>query len=112
MSDDCQTEIPRSFIDLYLPPGSVKPNQGRSVIAARYEFCEDMAQLLVEPARTKLFELGVTEHDVLERMQRGLRVEGSAFSADEATWVVRRLAELLDWPRLIDAPGRDRTTEP
>jgi hypothetical protein len=105
MSDDCQTEIPRSFIELFMPPGSVKPNQGRSVIAARYEFCEDMAQMLVDTARTKLFELGVTEQDVLERMLRGLQVDGAAFSADEATWVVRRLAELLGWPRLIESPS-------
>ena len=105
MSDDCQTEIPRSFIQLFMPPGSVKPNQGRSVIAARYEFCEDMAQMLVDTARTKLFELGVTEQDVLERMLRGLQVDGAAFSPDEATWVVRRLAELLEWPRLVESPG-------
>lgn len=105
MNNDCQTEIPRSFIELFMPPGSVKPNQGRSVIAARYEFCEDMAQMLVDPARTKLFELGVTEQDVLERMLRGLRIDGAAFSADEAIWVVRRLAELLDWPRLMESPG-------
>jgi hypothetical protein len=105
MNDDCQTEIPRSFIDLYLPPGSVKPTASRAVIAARYEFCEDMAQMLVDPARTKLFELGVTEQDVLERMHRGLRVDGSAFSADEATWVAHRLAELLAWTRLLESPS-------
>lgn len=106
MSDDCQTEIPRSFIDLFMSPGSVKPNQGRSVIAARYEFCEDMAQMLVDTARTKLFELGVTEQDVLERMLRGLQMDADCFSAAEATWVVRRLAELLEWPQLVDAAGQ------
>lgn len=105
MNDDCQTEIPRSFIDLYLPPGSVKPRASRAVIAARYEFCEDMAQMLVDPARTTLFELGVTEQDVLERMHRGLRVDGSAFSADEAAWVAHRLAELLAWPPLNETPS-------
>ncbi|MDL2338619.1 MAG: ATPase with chaperone activity [Pseudomonadota bacterium] len=102
MSDDCQIDIPRSFIELYLAPGSVRPNQSRTVIASRYELCEDMAQMLVDHARAKLFELGVTEHDVLERTHRGLLVEGSTFSADEANWLVRRLAELLGWPRLIE----------
>ncbi len=105
MSDECQTEIPRSFIELFMPPGAVKPQQPRSVITARYDFCEDMAQMLVDPARDKLFELGVTEQDVLERMLRGLRVDDTAFSAAEATWVVRRLAELLGWPGQTEATG-------
>jgi hypothetical protein len=64
-----------------------------------------MAQMLVDPARDKLFELGVTEQDVLERMLRGLRVDDTMLSADEATWVVRRLAELLGWPVQTEATG-------
>jgi len=60
--------------------------------------------MLIEHARDKLFELGVTEQDVLERVRRGLLVEGSVVSHDEASWVIRRLAELLDWPSL-DAVG-------
>ena len=43
--------------------------RARAHIEARYEFCEDMAQMLVDPARTKLFELGVTEQDVLDAGQ-------------------------------------------
>jgi hypothetical protein len=45
-----------------------------------------------------MFELGVTEEDVLARMGQGLLVPGSVVTADEAGWVVCRLAELLDWP--------------
>jgi hypothetical protein len=101
MNDPSQIEIPKSFIDLFMRAGSVKPTQSHSVVAARYEMCEDMAQMLVDPARTRLIELGVTEQDVLERMHRGLVVAESAFGADEAAWIVRRLAELLDWPRLL-----------
>ena len=37
---------------------------------------------------------------MLERIARGLRGEAAIVSADEAGWVVRRLAELLDWPPL------------
>jgi len=46
--------------------------------------------------------LGVTEDDVLERVHRGLLTGEAAgdavVSADEAWWVVHRLAELLGWP--------------
>jgi len=98
MSDDNQTVIPRSFIDLFIPAGKVKPREPRDVIAARYELCEDMAQMLTEHARSKLFELGVTEADVLERVHRGLLAEGSVVASDEAGWVACRLAELLGWP--------------
>ncbi len=100
MPDANQFEIPRSFIDLFIPPGAIKPRETRSTIAARYELCEDMAQMLVDMAKATLFDLGVAESDVLERMSRGLRVEGSVVTPDEAGWVIRRLAELLDWPAL------------
>ena len=98
MSDDNQSVVPRSFIALFIPPGSHKMREPRAVVAARYELCEDMAQMLTEHARTKRFDLGVTEEDVLERMHRGLLAEGSGLAADEAGWVICRLAELLDWP--------------
>ena len=98
MPDDDQTVIPRSFIDLFIPPGGYRPREPREVVAARYELCEDMAQMLTEHARMKMFELGVTEEDVLARMGQGLLVPGSVVTADEAGWVVCRPAELLDWP--------------
>lgn len=98
MSEDNQFTVPPSFIALFVPPGRSKPTETREHIAARYEFCEDLAQMLTEQASTKKWELGVTEADVLERMHRGLTGEGAVIEADEAWWVVRRLAELLDWP--------------
>lgn len=98
MSDLHQIEIPASFIALYIDPGRTRPNAPREVIGARYELCEDLAQMLTEHARTMLFDLGVTECDVLERCHRGLVGDASAFSPAEAGWIVRRLAELLDWP--------------
>jgi hypothetical protein len=98
MSDESQAEIPRSFIALFIAKGSYKPREPMRVIAARYELCEDMAQLLTEHARMKLFELGVAESDVLERMHRGLLAGDAVVDAAEAGWVICRLAELLDWP--------------
>ncbi len=103
MYDDYQIEIPPSFIALFLDPGRVKPNASRSVIGERYEFCEDLATMLTDHARTMLFDLGVTEADVLERCHRGLMTDASGMNVAEAQWVVCRLAELLGWP--IWLPG-------
>ena len=106
MSETNQLPLPASFVALFVPPGRVKPAAAREEIAARYEFCEDLASALTERASTLLWELGVTEADVLERMQAGLAGEGSALSEAEARWVVCRLAELLEWPMpdFSDAP--------
>lgn len=98
MSEDSQIVVPPSFVALFVPPGRIKPTAGREEIAARYELCEDLAQMLTEQASAKKWELGVTENDVLERFQRGLLADGGVVNALEARWVIRRLAELLDWP--------------
>ena len=103
MSEDSQIVVPPSFVALFQPPGRSRPTAPRAHIAARHELCEDMAQMLTEPARTRLWELGVTEADVLQRMLRGLLVEPAVVDEAEARWVMRRLAELLDWPD----PGAD-----
>ncbi|HJW11118.1 MAG TPA: ATPase with chaperone activity [Albitalea sp.] len=97
MSDESQILVPPSFIELFMEPGRVKPNAPRDEIAARYEFCEDLASMLTDPASTKLWELGVTESDVLERIHQGLITGDALVSPPEAQWVVRRLAELLGW---------------
>ena len=117
MSDDNQILIPASFIALFVPPGRSRPSASRPHIAERHEFCEDLAQLLTEQAATKRWELGVTEADVLQRIYLGLLAEGAPVDASEARWVLRRLAELLDWPDPGDqdpeagAPGqRSRQT--
>lgn len=98
MSEDSQITVPPSFIALFVQPGRTRPSAPREHIAARHEFCEDLASMLTEHASTRLWELGVTEADVLERMQRGLLAEGAPVDAAEARWVICRLAELLDWP--------------
>jgi hypothetical protein len=122
VSEDSQIVVPPSFIALFVPPGRIKPTASRQTIAARYDLCEDLAQMLTETARAKQFELGVDEATVLERMLRGLLEQGATsmdatkdgatdgatdaseppgiVTAAEAQWVVRRLAELLDWPPL------------
>lgn len=97
MSEDNQIVIPPSFIALFVPPGRIKPTEPREVIAERYELCEDLAQMLTEPARTQFVTLHITEADVLSRIRAGLQGAGAVVTHDEAVWVTRRLAELLDW---------------
>ena len=58
-----------------------------------------MASLLTQNAQEMLHGLGITEADVLQRCYQGLAVENGVFNALEAEWVVRRLAELSQWPQ-------------
>ena len=95
--DDNQIEIPPSFTALFIPPGTTRLKVPAAQVRERYELCEDLAQMLTEQASARLHELGVTEWDVLARMEQGLAVPGSPVTPPEARWVVRRLAELLGW---------------
>ena len=97
MSDESQLRVPASFIALFIPEGRAKPTASQQEITDRHEICEDLATALTDKARTVLWELGVTEEDVLERIHRVLCEPGSAVSPQEALWVTRRLAELLEW---------------
>jgi hypothetical protein len=105
------TPIPDSFMALFVPVGRQRASASLAAIAQRYELCEDMAQMLTEPARERLFELGLAEEDVLERMHAGL-AGGDALDAAEALWVVRRLAELLQWPLPAALEWRGAAGEP
>ena len=100
MYDHNQLEIPDSFMALYLVDGRLKPTSTRGIITARYEFCEDLANHLYEYARAQHFDLGITEQDVLERCHKGLLAGSSSVNEAEATWVIRRLAELEGWQAL------------
>ena len=98
MNDDAnQILVPDSFVALYTTPGRHRLTEPMSHVRERYELCEDLAQMLTEQAGLKLHELGVAEQDVLEKMLQGLTQETSPVQAPEARWVVRRLAELLNW---------------
>ncbi len=107
--DENQILIPPSFEAVY------RDTRGRLTLPradfrARYELCEDMAQMLVEPCQARLHDQGLSEDLVLERTEAGLAADGSGFSAAEATWVVTRLAELLGWQHagLTPTPPRPR----
>ena len=98
MDDGNQILIPPSFAALYVPVGKIKPSIGRDEMAARYELCEDLAQLLTEQAANQQFQLGITEDLALERCLQGLLTTPDVVSELEARWVICRLAELLRWP--------------
>jgi hypothetical protein len=53
--------------------------------------------MLVETAKARLWQMGLNESDVLSRIEAGLNEDGVVASRQEAWWVARRLAELLDW---------------
>lgn len=97
MSDESQIEVPPSFIALFVPPGRIKPTTSREHIRQRYELCEDLATLFVDTAQTKLWELGISEADVLARIHAGLLAGAGGVENNEAQWVICRLAELLGW---------------
>ncbi len=98
MNSDSQVPLPASFIALFVPRGRGRPTASHAALVARHDLCEDMAQMLVEPARTLLFTLSITEALVLDRICQGLLADDAVISAAEARWVTCRLAELLQWP--------------
>jgi hypothetical protein len=97
MSDEYQIEIPPSFTALYLDARQRLSIPLRE-LRERYEMCEDLAQHLTEHCRQIHVEIGVDEQEVLARCHQGLLTPESGVGAQEAGWVVTRLAELLYWP--------------
>ena len=102
MSDEYQIHIPPSFEAVYADARG-RLTVPRETFRARYELCEDMAQLLVEHSQAVHHDQGVSEDVVLARTRDGLSAAGGSFSPAEARWVVTRLAELLGW-RLAATP--------
>ncbi|MGY0197012.1 hypothetical protein ACWA7J_18235 [Leptothrix sp. BB-4] len=109
MSDDDQIEIPASFIALHADPRG-RLRIARTDLRQRYEWCEDMAQMLVERAQRVHHDLGVAQVDVIARIGAGLADPTSQVDAAESTWVLHRLAELLgwDWDEVAPASDPDR----
>ena len=95
--DENQVQVPESFIALYLDARQ-RLTASRETIAARYELCEDLANLLTEHCSTVHWRDGVDEASVLERCLQGLLAPPATVEPREAEWVVRRTAELLGWP--------------
>jgi hypothetical protein len=95
--DENQVQVPESFIALYLDARQ-RLTAARETIAARYELCEDLANLLTDHCSTIHFRDGLDEATVLSRVHQGLLAPPTTVEPPEAEWVVRRAAELLGWP--------------
>jgi hypothetical protein len=96
MSDEYQIHIPPSFEAVHRDARG-RLTLRRDDFRARYELCEDMAQLLVDRSQAWLHDQGLHEELILQRTEAGLAADGAGFSIGEAAWVVTRLAELLGW---------------
>ena len=112
MSNENQIEIPQSFIALYVKPGHSKPGAAHEVVLGRYEQCEEMAVTLTEHAGLLAFKENLSEKEVLQRCRQGLLADASALSAAESDWVIRRLAELLEWTPLERAAAGSALMQP
>jgi hypothetical protein len=96
MDDPNQIEVPASFTALFTSR-SGRLAEPIAAVRARYELCEDLAQLLTEQAASLQFKSGRPEAEVLATIRLGLSGEEGPVRGAEAVWVVRRLAELLGW---------------
>ena len=103
--DHNQTLVPESFLVLHSRNGrALRP---RAEIEARHELCEDVA-LHAAAFLSERHPEGDDTSEALRRCHDGLRADPEAFALAEAAWVVRRVAELQDWPQpdwLSDADG-------
>jgi hypothetical protein len=105
MSDEYQIDIPPSFIALYTDKRQRLTVPLRT-LRERYEICEDLANHMVEHARSMHHEHGLSEDELLARCGAGLLSADAGMSAQEGTWIVRRLAELLGWQHPVhDSAG-------
>ncbi|MFT4190824.1 MAG: hypothetical protein QM617_04775 [Comamonas sp.] len=100
-----QVEIPASFVALY-SDAQQRLRVPVEKLRLRYEVCEDLSQHLAGPAQAMLDAQAdsspATGIDIQRRILKGLLSGESGIDANEACWVIRRLAELLDWPLLDD----------
>lgn len=96
MDDTSQIQPPPSFADLFRTrSGKLSASIGE--VVQRYELCEDLACHLTEQAQTLYHSGNSSEEQVLLGMHAGLAADGSVVSPAEASWIVQRMAELLEW---------------
>ena len=102
MDDTSQIQPPPSFAELFRTR-SGKLSAPIAEVVARYELCEDLAQMLVEQAQILYHQSAPSESAILQTMFQGLQADGAVVSPSEARWVILRLAELLNWqtPELL-----------
>jgi len=95
MSFERQIHIPASFLALYTPAGHVRPLPPRQWLEDRHDLCDDLSNLLAEKVKDKVWQLGITESDALERIEQGLPGLNLDMNDAERAWVMTRVQELL-----------------
>ena len=106
--DHNQTLVPESFLALHAQHGrALRP---RAEIEARHERCEDVALHAAAFIAARHQDEDDTD-DALRRCHAGLRADPEAFTAAEADWIVRRVAELQEWqqPAWLNDAEPDRS---
>ena len=96
MYDHNQILIPDSFLALHSVNG--RPLLTRAATEARHELCEDTAAHTAAFLAAHLQDADAADA-ALRRCHDGLCAHPSAFSLAEAVWVIRRVAELQEWPQ-------------
>ena len=104
--DHNQTLVPESFLALHSRNGrALRP---RAEIESRYENCENVA-LHTAAFLAGRHPEGDDTSDALRRCHAGLSADRAAFDAAEAAWIVRRVAELQEWPQPAWLADADRS---
>lgn len=95
MYDHNQILVPESFLALYVRNGRL--TSSRAEIEQRSEFAEELAQHIAAMPATAAAEGPAEQAQSLDRCRSGLLSAPSQVSEAEAGWIVRRVAELLEW---------------
>ncbi len=95
---DCQIEIPPSFIAIFQRHPCVPiPSHRWTEILAKYEICEDLAHLLAQQGRAAMLDMGITEFDVQTTYRSHLAAPEMALTEKEQAWVLLRCCEVAQW---------------
>lgn len=94
MDSHDQRFVPESFLALYRGPRGRLQIDGDALMA-RYELCEDMAQMLSPAAQGLCTQVGADADEAAAHLVRVASSEGSTLTEAEWGWVRQRLAELL-----------------
>jgi len=93
MDSHDQRLVPDSFLTLYRgPAGRLRIDGG--TLMARYELCEDMAQMLCPTAQGLCAQVGADANEAAAHLVRVASGEADTLSEAEWDWVRQRLAEL------------------
>ena len=96
MYDHNQILVPDSFLALHSAHG--RPLLTREATEARHELCEDTAAHTADFLAAHVQDPDDADA-ALKRCHDGLVADPSAFSPGESAWVIRRVAELQQWPQ-------------